>query len=92
MHDPLSFHIKSTPSPDLIITDAKGSCGCTVADYPKNPVKPGADGVIDVTFNTEGKRGYQSKNITLISNTQPNTKVLVIKAQIEVPEGVSDEE
>ena len=86
-----AFKFKNVGKANLIITDAKGSCGCTIADYPKTPVAPNEEGVIDVTFNTENKKGYQNKTITIIANTQPNTKVLTIKAQIQVPEGEGNE-
>jgi len=81
-----SFKFRNTGKSDLVIAEAKGSCGCTVADFPKTPVRHGGEGIIDVKFNTEGKKGYQNKTITVIANTQPNTKVLTIKAQIQVPE------
>ena len=84
---PLSQNIGKT---ELIIENARGSCGCTIADYPKKPIAPGASGKIDVSFNTENKKGPQSKTITIIANTQPNTKVLKIKAVIQVPEGESE--
>lgn len=77
-----TFKFKNTGKADLVISDAKASCGCTVADYPKVPIKPGAESAIVVTFNTEGKKGIQNKSVTLVANTQPNTKVLTIKAEI----------
>jgi hypothetical protein len=86
-----SFKFKNTGKSDLVITDANGSCGCTVADYPKTAIAPNTEASVDVTFSTEGKKGYQSKTITLVANTQPNTKVLTVKAQIQVPEGDSEE-
>ena len=86
-----AFKFKNTGKSDLVITDAKGSCGCTIADYPKTAIAPNGEGVIDVTFNTESKKGYQNKTVTIIANTQPNTKVLTIKAQVKVPEGESEE-
>lgn len=81
-----SFKFKNSGKSDLVISDAKATCGCTIADYPKKPVPPGGNGTIDITFNTEGKKGYQNKTVTIIANTMPNTKVLTIKAQIQVPE------
>jgi hypothetical protein len=81
-----AFKFKNVGKSDLVITDAHASCGCTIADYPKTPIPANGNGIIDVTFNSEGKTGYQSKNVTIIANTQPNTKVLVIKAQIKKPE------
>lgn len=81
-----SFKFKNSGKSDLVISDAKATCGCTIADYPKKPVPPNGTGTIDITFNTESKKGYQNKTVTIIANTQPNTKVLTIKAQIQIPE------
>ncbi len=81
-----SFKFKNVGKSELVISNAKGSCGCTIADYPKTPISPNGEGSIDVTFNTEGKKGYQNKTVTIVANTEPNTKILTIKAQIQVPE------
>jgi Protein of unknown function (DUF1573) len=67
---------------DLIIEDAKGSCGCTVPVFPKEPIKPGETERIKVTFNSEGKHGIQNKSVTLITNCIPSTKFLAIKANV----------
>lgn len=80
-----SFKFKNTGKGDLIITDAKGSCGCTVPAYPGAPIPPGGEGVIDVVFDSAGKSGQQNKKITITANTVPNTKVLAINGMIEVP-------
>lgn len=80
-----TFKFKNSGKKDLVIFDAKATCGCTVADFPKTPVKPGQEEGIAVTFSTETKKGIQNKTITLIANTQPNTKVLTIKAEIIPP-------
>lgn len=80
-----AFKFKNTGKADLIITSAKGSCGCTVPEWPKEPIAPGADGVIDVVFNSDGKSGQQNKKVTIVANTVPNTKVLAINGMIEVP-------
>jgi hypothetical protein len=77
-----SFKFKNTGNADLIISDAKGSCGCTVPKFPKEPIQPGKDGVIEVTFNSEGKSGKQNKSVTLITNAIPNTKVLTITGEV----------
>ena len=77
-----SFKFKNVGTSDLLISSASGSCGCTIPEYPKNPIAPGKEGKIDVTFNSEGKKGFQNKTITIIANTQPNTFVLKIKASI----------
>jgi hypothetical protein len=80
-----SFKFKNTGKGDLIITSAKGSCGCTIPEYPQEPIAPGAEGVIDVVFNSDGKEGQQNKKVTIISNTVPNTKVLAINGLVEIP-------
>ncbi|MFM1876742.1 MAG: hypothetical protein RL266_2479 [Bacteroidota bacterium] len=80
-----SFKFKNTGEADLIITSAKGSCGCTVPEYPVEPIAPGEEGVIDVVFNSDGKSGQQNKKVTIVANTVPNTKVLAINGMVEVP-------
>jgi hypothetical protein len=79
------FKFKNSGKSDLVISGQKATCGCTVADYPKNPVKPGENGQITVSFNSEGKHGMQTKSVTLTANTQPNSKVLTIKAEVVTP-------
>lgn len=78
-----TFKFKNTGKEPLVINSAKGSCGCTVPSYPKEPVAPGADGIIDVEFNSAGKSGAQTKTVTLNANTDPNPTRLTIKAEIE---------
>ncbi len=77
-----SFSFKNVGKSDLIIASASASCGCTVADYPKQPVKPGGEGTIDVSFNSEGRIGFQHKTVTILSNTNPNSIQLSIKANV----------
>jgi hypothetical protein len=76
------FKFKNSGDKDLIISQAKGSCGCTQPEYPKDPVAPGDEGVIKVTFNSTGISGQITKNVTLIANTTPNTKVLTITGEV----------
>lgn len=77
-----NFNFKNTGKSDLIIAEVSTSCGCTVPSYPKTPIRPGESGVVKVAFNSNGKRGYQSKNVLVVSNTQPNTTEIRIKAQV----------
>ena len=80
------FILKNTGEADLIISAAKGSCGCTVPEWPKNPIAKGEDAVIKVTFNSAGKSGKQNKTVTLVTNAMPNTKVLTINGNVIVPQ------
>jgi len=81
-----AFKFKNTGGTDLVISSAQGSCGCTVPQYPKGPIPAGSDGVINVVFNSEGKAGKVQKTVTLLSNANPNTKILTISTEIIVPE------
>jgi hypothetical protein len=80
-----SFKFKNTGSTDLVISSANGSCGCTIPHYPKGTVKPGEESQIDVTFDSSGKSGKVEKMVTLVTNCQPNTKILTITSNIIVP-------
>ncbi|HBF88369.1 MAG TPA: DUF1573 domain-containing protein [Bacteroidales bacterium] len=80
-----TFKYTNTGGSDLIITSAKGSCGCTVPKFNKTPLKPGEEGEIEVVFDSSGRKGIQHKTITVLSNTQPNTVTLKIVADVVVP-------
>jgi hypothetical protein len=80
-----SFKFTNTGKSDLVIADVSTSCGCTVPSYPKAPIRPKEQGVIKVSFNSAGKRGFQSKNIVVVANTQPNSTMIRIKAQVVSP-------
>ena len=80
------FILKNTGDAPLLIRSAKGSCGCTVPEWPKEPVAVGDEAIIKVTFNSGNKRGKQNKTVTLVTNAIPSTKVLTIKGTVLVPE------
>jgi len=77
-----SFKFTNSGNAPLIITNAKGSCGCTVPNWPKDPISPGETGTIDVTFNSSGRIGRQNKAITLTANTNPSRKVVNITSEV----------
>lgn len=81
-----SFTFKNVGKKNLIISGASGSCGCTVPDWPKEPILPGGTGMIDVVFSSEGKSGAQEKTVTVVTNCEPATRVIRIKADIIVAE------
>lgn len=62
------FKFKNTGSEALELTNVKASCGCTTPSYSTAPVAPGEEGYIDVEFDTTGKRGIQSKTVTVTGN------------------------
>lgn len=83
-----SFKFKNTGKSLLIISNVSTSCGCTVSSFPKQPIKPGEEATIDVSFDSEGKHGLQSKTITVFTNTQPPNATLRIQSQVVEPEDI----
>ena len=82
--DPNSDTTPSTAKQwDLVISEVKPSCGCTVPDYTKTSIKPGATGEIKVTFDSKGKSGNVSKTVTVTMNTETPTETLKFTANIE---------
>lgn len=67
---------------DLVITSAKGSCGCTVPEYPKTPIKPGEKASMKVSFNSSGKKGHNKKSVAIQANTKKGVEKLIITADI----------
>ena len=66
----------------LIITNTQGSCGCTVPTTPKEPIAPGAKGVIGVKYATD-RVGPFTKTVTVTSNASGQaTKTLTIKGTV----------
>lgn len=66
----------------LVISNAKGSCGCTVPKWPQDPIAPGADGEIEVEFDSKNKSGRQTKTVTITANTESGTERLTITGEV----------
>jgi len=81
-----SFNFQNVGNANLVISNAEADCGCTVPSFPDYAIKPGQKSSIEVVFDSEGKRGYQEKTITIIANTHPNKKVLKIKGTVLTPD------
>ena len=77
-----SFKFTNTGNADLIISGCDASCGCTVADYPKERIAPGKSGYITVSFKSQGMSGQQIKEVVVASNTQPAKTKLRISATV----------
>lgn len=76
------FNFSNTGDAPLVITHAKGSCGCTVPTYPKDPILPGETGQIKVRYDTN-RVGPFTKRITLTLQDVQEKKVLTIKGKVE---------
>lgn len=81
------FRFTNTGQEPLLIENAQGSCGCTVPDYPKEPIMPGDEGVIKVKYSPGTQIGAQTKTVAITSNTEPRVRNLYIKANVvEAPD------
>lgn len=76
------YKFKNSGDKPLTIKNAKGSCGCTVPEWPKAPIAPGATGEINVRFDSNKKPGRQSKTVTITANTNPAQTVLTIQGEV----------
>ncbi|MBB1150821.1 DUF1573 domain-containing protein [Myroides sp. NP-2] len=75
------FSFTNTGDADLVIIDARATCGCTVPEYQKTPIKPGETSKLKVRFQT-GAVGQQQKTVTLTTNTEKGEEFLTIKANV----------
>ena len=79
------FKFKNIGNSPLIISSATATCGCTIPEYPKEPVAPGAEGLIRVVFNSAGKAGMQNKIVSITANTVPSLTELNILGNVLAP-------
>ena len=75
------FIFTNTGKEPLIISKAKGSCGCTVPSWPKEPVMPGESGLIQVNYD-EKRIGSFNKSITITSNAKNSPQIVKVKGKI----------
>ena len=66
------FEFTNTGKEALIIQNATASCGCTIPEWPKQPILPGKSGVITVKYNSKGKVAPFMKDIWIQSNASPS--------------------
>lgn len=78
-----TFAFTNTGKKPLLISNARSTCGCTVPDWPKEPIMPGKSGVIQVRFNTENKAKEQVKPVTITANTYPATNKVYLQGFVE---------
>jgi hypothetical protein len=79
----ISWKFKNTGDKPLIISDARGTCGCTIADKPNEPVAPGREGTIKARFNSQGQGPEAHKTVTVNANTKGQTQhLLTFTAQV----------
>lgn len=74
------FKFTNTGKNDLIIINAQATCGCTIPEWTKTPIKAGENGEVKIIFNSEGKVGLQEKTVTLTTNTLLGNEKINFKA------------
>lgn len=87
------FTFKNTGSEPLVISKAQGSCGCTVPDWPREPIPVGGEGKISVQYDSRGKGlpraeggRAENKRVTITANTDPVNTYLYIKGTVYKPD------
>lgn len=81
-----TYAFTNTGEVPLIIENASASCGCTVPDWPKEPIAPGESSEIHVKFDSKGKKGPQNKQITIRANTNPNFTKVTLRGNVMTAE------
>jgi hypothetical protein len=77
------YSVKNTGNSPLIIATVSGSCTCTVADFEKEPIAPGEEGLITLEIATDkAQLGKLEKTATIVANTTPSATTLIVKANI----------
>lgn len=81
-----SFHFTNTGNAPLLISTVNTTCGCTVGEFSKEPIAPGKSGVIKATYDSKGHQGVQTRNLSVVSNTNPGQTTLRLKATVQTPD------
>lgn len=78
------FVVKNTGSYPLVIGEVKGSCTCTVASKPEDPIQPGEEGIIKAEIDTDRtSSGAITKSVNIVANTEPSVTEVIIKAIVK---------
>jgi hypothetical protein len=77
-----TFSFTNTGKTPLLIADATASCGCTTPSWTKDAIAPGAKGEMQVQFDSRGKQGLISKQVSVRANTQPAITTIYIKGNV----------
>jgi len=77
-----TYKFKNTGSNVLVISKATATCGCTVPEWPKEPIQPGESGEIKVKFDTNNKENQQTKYVNINANTKPEVTRLKLTGNV----------
>lgn len=83
INDPaaVTFTVKNNGTAPLLMTAAKSSCGCTVAEFTKEPIKPGESGIVKATYNS-ARAGAFTKTVTVTFEGIASGELLTIKGEV----------
>ena len=80
----ITWKFRNVGDKPLVILNAQGTCGCTVAEKPEQPVAPGEEGTIKAKFSSQGRLGVNDKQVIVTTNTKGNTAhYLNFKVEVE---------
>jgi len=85
-----TFSFTNTGDEPLILSNARGSCGCTVPKWPREPIAPGKSSDIVVEFNTKNKQGQRSQKVTITANTNPPETFIYLEGQVNKADAQPD--
>jgi hypothetical protein len=74
----VNFRFRNSGDKPLVIERVTPTCGCTVADPPKEPIAPGKEGEIKGVFDSNGRMGPNHKTLTVLANTKPSQEKLLV--------------
>lgn len=77
----VEFEFTNPSMVPLIINSVRPSCGCTAADYPKEPIAPGKSGIIKITYNAASSGAF-TKSISITTNATEANSTLIIKGEV----------
>lgn len=77
-----TYKFTNTGNEPLVLSDAKGSCGCTVPKWPREPIAPGQSGEITVEFNSKAKVGKRNQKVTITANTNPPQSFITLTGEV----------
>lgn len=86
------YTFSNTGDQPLILSDVKGSCGCTVPQWPREPLLPGETASITVEFNSKHKPGLRNQRVTITANTNPPQTFLYLTGEVIASEEEEEEE
>jgi len=77
-----SFRFENQGTAPLVVHGVRTGCGCTVSDYPKDPILPGQTGRIKVDFDSTGRSGKQVQTVQVLTNAYPAEYQLTVTAEV----------